>query len=149
MTRARTPKDLRLVELVSATTRGDWASLQALRQAAPEGEPDLEWREALVQSHLFLGFPRVVEAFEQLALVGGLGAHGSDPRELPPTTPWIEHGTPLFEAIYADLAQPVRRRLHQHHPDFADWIAGHAYGRVLSRPGLEPHRRELLALECL
>ncbi len=43
----------------------------------------------------------------------------------------------------------MRRRLAQHHPDFAHWIAEHAYGRVLARPGLAPALRELLAIVCL
>ncbi|MCB9906347.1 MAG: carboxymuconolactone decarboxylase family protein [Planctomycetes bacterium] len=143
------PKDERLIAMVSAVTRGDWPALQQLRKAAPAGEPDLEWREALLQSHLFLGFPRVVEAFEQLAAVGGLGFHGQDPAECDSCSAWQDRGSELFDTIYGDLAQPVRRRLHQHHPDFASWIGQHAYARVLSRPGLAPHRRELLALVCL
>ena len=35
--------------------------------------------------------------------------------------------------------------LSGYHADFGDWIAGHAYARVLARPGLGADRRELLA----
>ncbi|MCC6405679.1 MAG: carboxymuconolactone decarboxylase family protein [Planctomycetes bacterium] len=35
------------------------------------------------------------------------------------------------------------------HPDFAAFIEGHAYGRILARPGLEPSVRELLACAAL
>ena len=34
-------------------------------------------------------------------------------------------------------------------PDYARWIAAHAYGEVLSRPGLSAARRELLAVAAL
>ncbi len=144
-------KDLRLIGLVSAVARGDWHALVEIRKAAPAGEPDREWREALLQSHLFLGFPRIVEAFEQLAQVGGLGhpteaeIQGSEPS----SEQWDQQGAPLFDTIYGDLAEPVRRRMRQHHLDFGAWIAEHAYGRVLARPGLAGHKREWLALVCL
>ncbi|MEZ6021293.1 MAG: carboxymuconolactone decarboxylase family protein, partial [Planctomycetota bacterium] len=117
-------------------------------RAAPAGEPDDEWREAILQSHLFLGFPRIVEAFEQLAADGGLQPGGPLHGERDSETTRGE-GDALFDCIYGDLSDKVRRRLRQHHGHFADWIAEHAYGRVLSRPGLDGARRELLALVCL
>jgi 4-carboxymuconolactone decarboxylase len=43
----------------------------------------------------------------------------------------------------------VRTLLHDAHPDFARWILGHAYGRVLTRPGLSAAQRELLAVVAL
>ena len=64
-------------------------------------------------------------------------------------TDYEAQGAPIFDGIYQDLAPVVRRRLSQHHTDFAHWIAEHAYGRVLARPGLEPATRELLAVVCL
>jgi 4-carboxymuconolactone decarboxylase len=140
--------DLRLIELVSAVARGDWSGLADLRRSAPLGEPDERWREALIQSHLFLGFPRVVEAFEVLSREGGLHAPNALEHESRDTD-FASQGAPIFDAIYADLAPVVRRRLAQHHTDFAHWIAEHAYGRVLARPGLEPAMRELLAIVCL
>ena len=48
-----------------------------------------------------------------------------------------------------DYSDRVRRFLTKGHPDFARWIAEHAYGRVLARPGLSADRRELLAVAAL
>lgn len=138
------PKDTRLIRLFSAIVLGDWPRLTEVRASAPSGEPDRAWREAVLQSHLFAGFPRTVEAFEVLEEAGGLGS--LDPEEL---EPFGGDGGPLFERIYAGLAEPVRQRLTSHHPVFAAWILDHAYGRVLSRPGLAPDRRELLAVAAL
>lgn len=139
-----TPKDTRLIRLFAAVVLGDWPRLREIRTSAPEGEPDRSWREAVLQSHLFAGFPRTVEAFEVLDDAGGLGAPG--PEELAPPD---EGGGALFDRIYADLAHPVRQRLRTHHPAFAAWILEHAYGRVLTRPGLGADRRELLAVAAL
>lgn len=141
------PKDVRLVRLVAAIARGRWEDVRGIRRDAPAGEPDRAWREAVLQSHLFLGFPRIVETFEVLERVGGLGLPTADEVSGEPDMP--ERGAQLFDQIYGRNAQTVRSRLEHHHPDFAGWIAGHAYGRVLTRPGLDGDRRELLAVAAL
>jgi alkylhydroperoxidase/carboxymuconolactone decarboxylase family protein YurZ len=140
-------KDARLAGVCVAIVLGDWEELGRLRGAAPEGEPDREWREAVLQTHLFAGFPRLVEAYEVLDRAGGLGVLDDDERRGESDQP--STGRALFARIYADQAEPVMTRLRAHHGDFADWIEGHAYGRVLARPGLDAGRRELLAVACL
>lgn len=133
----------RLLRLSTAIVLGDWEEVRDVRRAAPAGEPDLEWREAVLQTHLFAGFPRLVQAFGVLAEEGGLGseeeiegqrAEVQDPR-----------GRELFALIYGSDEERVRTQLSGFHGDFGDWILEHAYGRVLSRPGLAADRRELLA----
>lgn len=139
--------DRRLVRVSLAIVRGDWPELRFERSAAPPGEPNRAWREAVLQSHLFAGFSRVVEAFSQLEAAGGLGEPGAD--ELLREDGAPEHGQPLFDRIYASAAPAVLAMLQRQHPEYADWVIGHAYGRVLSRPGLAADRRELLACACL
>lgn len=141
------PRDARLARLFTAIVLGDWGALRAARAAAAPGEPDRSWREALLQAHLFAGFPRVVEACGVLAEVGGLGR--PEPGEIAGEPDRPERGRALFDRIYADGAERVRAALTAGHPDLASWIEGHAYGRVLSRPGLDPARRELLAVAGL
>ncbi len=141
------PKELRLLRLVAAISASHWEDLRSIRLAAPEGEPDRAWREAILQCHLFVGFPRIVESFEVLDRVGGMGTPEPDEVCGDPDLP--ERGAVLFDRIYGRNAEAVRSRLEDHHPDFARWIAGHAYGRVLTRPGLAPDRRELLAVAAL
>lgn len=142
-----TAKRVRLARVVAAIVLGDWRELRRQRAAAPPGEPDREWREAVLQTHLFAGFPRLVEAYEVLERAGGLGAPDRD--EHRPLALGDQDGAALFERIYADQAAAVRGRLAGFHSDFAAWIADHAYGRVLSRPGLAPDCRELLAVAAL
>lgn len=144
-------RDRRLVRLTAAIVLGAWDELAALRREAPPGEPDRAWREAVLQTHLFAGFPRLVEAYEVLERAGGLGEPEADEGEegalgLPARR---DRGAELFDAIYRDQAAGVRERLAAYHPDYGDWIADHAYGRVLSRPGLAPRRRELCAVVAL
>jgi alkylhydroperoxidase/carboxymuconolactone decarboxylase family protein YurZ len=144
---ALSERDARLLRLSTAVVLGDWDALVAVRRSAPAGEPDRGWREALLQAHLFAGFPRVVESYAVLGPEGGLGEPGSD--EVLGEADLPARGAELFERIYAGHAGRVRAFLRAGHPDFAAWVAGHAYGRVLTRPGLGADRRELLAVAAL
>jgi len=142
-------EDRRLVRLSAAIALGRWDELRALRRAAPPGEPDRRWREVLLQSHLFAGFPRTVEAAGVLATAGGLGAPEPDEADETANAPDPAAGEALFDAIYGARAAAVRAELVAGHPQLARWIAEHAYARVLARPGLAPDRRELCAVAAL
>ncbi len=140
-----TIKDLRLARLFSAAVLGNWEELRRLRRAAPAGEPDRAWREAILPVHIFAGFPRLVETFGVLAEEGGLGQ--AQPDELEDLAPpaFAARGQKLFDLIYGDQSERVGALLESYHTDFATWITSHAYGGVLSRDGLEGAQRELLA----
>jgi alkylhydroperoxidase/carboxymuconolactone decarboxylase family protein YurZ len=138
--------DRSLLRLSVAVCRGRWDVVREVRRAAP-APPDRAWREAVLQAHLFAGFPRVVEACRILAEEGGLGAPGAD--ETAAEREDLAAGHDLFTAIYAENATAVAGELARYHPALARWIHGHAYGRVLVRPGLSPARRELLSVACL
>jgi len=140
-------RDRLLLRLTVAVVRGDWDVLRAVRRAAPAGQPDRAWREALLQAHLFAGLPRIVEASAVLVQEGGLGAVAPD--ELEAVADVAEAGRVLFERIYAGKADQVRAELERGHPLLARWVLEHAYGRVLARPGLGADRRELLAVVAL
>lgn len=144
---ALSPLDRRIVRLFACVVLGRWEETQKLRRAAPPGEPNRAWREALLQAHVFAGFPRVVEAYGVLAAEGGLGA--AEPDEILGEADQPDRGRALFERIYQEDSAKVRALLERGHPDFAAFIEGHAYGRILSRPGLAADRRELLAVAGL
>ena len=135
-----------LCRLTAGIVLGRWDVVRAARAEA-DPAPDRAWREAVLQTHLFAGFPRLVEAYGVLGEVGGLG--DPDPDETPGEPDRPERGRELFDRIYGGVADAVRGTLQNAHGDFARWIEGHAYGRVLTRPGLDPDRREELAVACL
>ncbi len=132
-----------LTRLFTAAVLGAWEEVRAIRRSASCGEPDRAWREAVLQVHLFAGFPRLVETLGILAEEGGLG--DPMPEEVEGDRPDPLRGERLFERIYGDGSERVRAMLASGHPDFAAWVAEHAYARVLARPGLSAARRELLA----
>ena len=136
-----------LARLSVLVVQGRWELLGELLDPLPPSEQRLAWREALLQVHLFAGFPRVVEAWGVVERAGGLGSAG--PAELLGQEERPEAGRELFQIIYADQSERVEQTLDGYHPEFAAWVLGHAYGRVLARPGLAASQRELLAVACL
>ncbi len=102
-----------------------------------------QFHEVALQSHLFCGFPRTLAALDVLRDAGmTLKDPGLD-------APAEGQGAELFDKIYGDGAERVRTHLNDLSPDFAHWIAGHAYQTVLARPGLHPAEREMLAVVAL
>ena len=136
-------KTARLARLFTAICLGDFDEVRAIRRDAPADEPDRAWREAVLQTHLFCGFPRLVQAYGVFDAEGGLG--DPDPNEYELEADTNTRGAVLFDEIYASAAGKMRARLDEFRPDFSIWVLEHAYGRVLSRPGLAPALRELLS----
>ncbi|MEQ1631273.1 MAG: carboxymuconolactone decarboxylase family protein [Planctomycetota bacterium] len=137
-----------LVFAVVAIQPADWVAFRAVAGTARDRElRRSELEEALLQATLFYGFPRVVTAFEQL--------HEVWPADVPPcggSVPEEQHrqrGRALFAAIYGKNDEAVRRKLASFHLDFHDFVIEAAYGRILSRDGLDVATRELLATGAL
>lgn len=147
--------DRRLMRLFTAAVLGRFDEVVRVRAHAGPGEPDRRWREAVLQVHVFAGFPRLVETYGALEAAGGLGT--PEPDEMrestgaarPPGDDARSRGLALFERIYRTDASGVLAMLQRQHPDFSAWILEHAYGRVLARTGLAADRRELLAVCAL
>ena len=125
---------------------GRWKELEVIRRAVPEAKIDWAWREALLQTHLFAGFPRLVEAYGVIEKAGGCGLAVPEESEAGQAS---RDGSVLFSQIYGDQAPAVRQTLSSYSSDFATMIEQHAYARVLMRPGLTAAVRELLSVTCL
>ena len=147
MSGARADRDARLVRLFAACVLGRFDVVRELRRTCASDEPDRRWREAVLQVHVFAGFPRQVEAHGVLEEVGGLGAY--EPDELGTAPDARARGEKLFDTIYGKHAPEIRKMLAGHHPDFAEWMHDHAYARILARAGLPASMRELLACAAL
>lgn len=140
------PPDLGAAALALAhAAMGELDPLEDIYRVALDlGVPVETLREAALSAHLFCGFPRAIEAFRRLdAAAGGLGP-------APTSAPASDvGGSSLFEDIYGEQADPVRVILRRFHPVFEEAVLEDAYGRILSRPGLEARFRELLAVCAL
>jgi alkylhydroperoxidase/carboxymuconolactone decarboxylase family protein YurZ len=137
-----------LCRTIVAAGRGDWDGLHTtLQSASTAAMPRAAFEETLLQAVLFFGFPRVVSAFEVLNRAWPAAtppSGGSLPRERQAAA-----GRELFAAIYDSNDAAVRAMLASFHREFHDFVLEAAYGRILTRPGLDPGTRELLAVAAL
>lgn len=137
-----------LVLAIASVWRGDWGRLEGCAQRARQRrQPRQDFEETLLQAVLFCGFPRVVTAFGELDAIW-------PPPSPPvggalPTGDQSAAGRTLFAAIYGRNDEPVRAMLRRHHGELHDFVLDAAYGRILTRPGLSAHARELLATAAL
>ncbi len=137
---ALSPARAALVALSAAlATRDDYAILTAIRWAATEADP-VAVEEALLQSHLFLGFPPALEALVLWREVTGRAA--AEERE-ETHEGWESRGAEVCARVYGRNYEKLRRNVALLHPDLDRWMVEGGYGRVIGRPGLDLATREL------
>ncbi len=141
---------IRIARLAAAASAGDADALVGALEAARDVlDPD-DIEEYLLQTHLFAGYPRTINAFftwqRWAAENGGRGAIIMEPDD---PAGWRERGEELCRLIYSGTYEALQKRLARLHPAVADWTLVEGYGKVLSRPGPDPARRELAAVGAL
>jgi len=107
--------------------------------------------EIVLQSYLFLGFPRMLEAADHLHRVwpGESQRSQLDPVSPEEAADWFSRGNRLYGRVYADTAPLLRERTERLAPEIFRWMIIEGYGKVLSRPGLEAVDRELAIVASL
>jgi 4-carboxymuconolactone decarboxylase len=129
-----------LVRLAAVVAVGSESSVRAAIAASVSTVPH-EWiEELLLQTYLFAGFPRALNAFREWRRLMPLGrpeAPGSDDAD------WSARGVATCQVVYGAMYEKLRRNIAALHPDLDSWMVVEGYGKVLSRPGLDLPRREL------
>lgn len=107
--------------------------------------------EVVLQSYLFLGFPRMLIAAEILdkVLPGNSRQYMEQKIAGNEMTQWHENGLALCKRVYGDSFEPLRARVGALAPEIFHWMILEGYGKVLSRPGLGPVERELANVAML
>jgi 4-carboxymuconolactone decarboxylase len=129
-----------LVVLSATITAGNE---RQIRDAVTRAATDIpgQWVEELVlQSYLFAGFPRALNAMREWRRV--------EPEPLAVTSPasverWRAAGEATCAAVYGSMYDRLRENIRHLHPSLDEWMITEGYGKVLSRPGLDLRRREL------
>jgi alkylhydroperoxidase/carboxymuconolactone decarboxylase family protein YurZ len=105
--------------------------------------------ETVLQSDLFVGFPRTIEAF--FAARPLLARHGGVPAAPEPPSPaeWTARGEALCRRIYGRHYEKLLDTMRDFSPDLAAWMILEGYGKTLSRPALGPVEREYGVLAIL
>ncbi|MEW6049964.1 MAG: carboxymuconolactone decarboxylase family protein [Candidatus Zixiibacteriota bacterium] len=107
--------------------------------------------EAVLQSYLFLGFPRMLQAAEHLARVIPATVHhsGAEPVSSGELETWRQNGEALCRKVYGDSYASLRQKVQGFAPEIFQWMILEGYGKVLSRPGLGLVERELAITSML
>lgn len=106
--------------------------------------------ELLLQTHLFAGYPRTINAFGTWqSWAARRGGRGRPRAESPRLELWRERGERLCRLVYGDDFEALQVRLARLHPELAAWTLVDGYGKVLSRPGPGPDLREMAAVGAL
>ncbi len=131
---------------LAAETATKESSLKAFRAGA--GIPAIY--EVMLQSYLFLGFPRMLTAAECFRKtfpdfeIEFASEDKSKQHEI-----WMDRGEKLCRNVYAGNFEKLKKRLCLFSTEIFEWMILEGYGKVLSRPGLDIKTRELTIVACL
>ena len=133
-----------LVRAAAAVTAGSEARIRETLGEAVERAPG-DWIEELIlQSYLFAGFPRALNAMREWRRLSGRAAPASDDGErFERVVEWREQGEATCATVYGRFYEGLRHNIRELHPALDAWMIVEGYGKVLSRPALDLARREL------
>lgn len=140
-----------LVRLAARIAAGSEADVRVGFLQALDAETPTPWVEELIlQSYLFVGFPRSLNAAREWRKVSGIAAPQHEDLPAPDLDRWRLQGEQTCETVYGKFYAKLRENIRQLHPSLDDWMIVEGYGKILSRPGLELPLRELcIVAACL
>lgn len=126
------------------------AIMEASRRAGLAGAGIPAIYELMLQSYLFLGFPRMLTAAECFRetfpdFVVSIRVEPESRRY----GIWKKRGAVLCRKVYAGNFEKLEKRLSRFSPEIFEWTILEGYGKVLSRPGLDINVRELAIVAML
>ena len=133
-----------LVRLAAVIAGGSEADIRA-ELASAQKFARVEWiEEVILQSYLFAGFPRTLNAAREWRKVSGREAPSMDAGErLDRVDEWRKQGEATCAIVYGPFYERLRQNIRALHPALDSWMIVEGYGKVLSRPQLDLARREL------
>lgn len=137
-----------LVRLAARIAGGSELDVRdGLRETAGAATPEAWVEELVLQSYLFCGFPRALNAAREwrrtvLQVQGegagrGAGERGRDYDR------FQAEGEATCARVYGRFYAKLRQNIVALHPELDRWMIVEGYGKVLSRPALDLGRREL------
>ena len=107
--------------------------------------------ETVLQSYLFLGFPRMIEAALVFNKIYGDLQDGAEVEKISEdeAKKWHQDGIKLCRKVYGKNYDRLEARFLAVSPEVFRWMVLEGYGKVLSRPGLSQIERELAEVAAL
>jgi 4-carboxymuconolactone decarboxylase len=133
---------VRLAAVISAGTEAEIRT--AMVRVANSSVPPAWIEELILQTYLFGGFPRGLNAMREWRRASG----GSRPERkygerVDATAGWGQEGEQTCKTVYGEMYDRLRVNIRELHPALDTWMIVEGYGKVLSRSGLDLKRREL------
>jgi 4-carboxymuconolactone decarboxylase len=129
-----------LVRAAAAVSAGTEEQVRAELHRAAADAPRVWVEELLLQTYLFAGFPRALNAMREWRRLVPLEP---EPERPLPAQQHRIRGETVCGAVYGGMYEKLRVNVRALHPLLDDWMVEEGYGKVLGRPGLDLLRREL------
>jgi 4-carboxymuconolactone decarboxylase len=135
------PPTIALIRLAAAIAGGTEGEVREALATTLVAQVPERWVEELVlQSYLFNGFPRALNAAREWRRVypDTIASEPAGDAER-----WRTQGEATCARVYGAMYEKLRHNIDELHPALDRWMIVEGYGKVLSRPGLDLPRREL------
>jgi 4-carboxymuconolactone decarboxylase len=133
-----------LVRIAGAIAGSAEARVRALMVEGLDEADPVAVEEIILQSYLFAGFPRTLNAMRVWRSVSKRPAPPREPTEsVSDLDIWRERGEETCEVVYGASYEKLRKNVLELHPVLEDWMIVDGYGKVLARPGVDLKTREL------
>lgn len=136
-----------LVKLAAVLAGGSEHDVRASLSDAATDVPH-DWVEELIlQTYLFAGFPRALNAAREWRRISGtepdLASQPAPPDGFYNIAAFTQLGEATCATVYGNSYSKLRHNIRMLHPELDAWMIVEGYGKVLSRPALDLARREL------
>ena len=133
-----------LVQIAAAIAGADESTTRQVMERAVSIADNSKVEEVILQSYLFAGFPRTLNAARIWRTASGTSAPPDDAEaRLSNASAWEERGQDTCRTVYGESYEMLRQNIRALHPALDTWMIADGYGKVLSRPGLDLKTREL------
>jgi len=133
-----------LVRIAGAIAGSPEGQVRTVMSDALDSVDPIAVEEIILQSYLFAGFPRALNAARAWRSASERPAPAADSEaQIANLDMWRELGERTCAIVYGDSYERLRQNIRELHPALDDWMIVDGYGKVLSRPGVDLKTREL------
>ncbi len=138
------PTVVPLVRLAAVVAAGSEEAMRAAAAACVGAAVPVTWvEELLLQSYLFCGFPRTLNAMREWRRASGVDAPVDRGGTEDDPAVWRARGEATCAIVYGESYEKLRHNIERLHPELDEWMVVEGYGKILSRPGFDLKLREL------
>ena len=133
-----------LVRIAGAIAGSPEGQVRAIMSDAVDEVDPVAVEEIILQSYLFAGFPRALNAARAWRNVSARPAPVEDDEaSVEDLKLWKKRGQKTCAIVYGDAYEKLRQNIRGLHPALDEWMIVDGYGKVLARPGVDLRTREL------